>query len=162
MKMSKACWQSFLDWLNAPLAGCPSGTPPFTLWLTLGPVWRLVPLAQQTAAALGPWLVALLDARQRAGLGFSDEWTVIQQDLAASPLTQAESRRARVAWERWGLEADLLRLVRLVEAPMTLLYRSGWLEWQVRYWAIVITLVRIASTTPSWRASQGPTQKRAC
>jgi hypothetical protein len=37
----------------------------------------------------------------------------------------------------------LLRLVRLVEAPMTLLYRRDWPQWEVRYWALVVTLARI-------------------
>jgi hypothetical protein len=139
LRTSKACWQSFLDWLDADAPGMPT----FTLWLALGPVWRLVPLAQQTAAALGPWLLALLDARQRARLDAADEWPVIQQDLLARPMTQAEAERERAAWASWHIEADLLRLVRVVEAPMSLCYRSGWLEWQVRYWALVITLARI-------------------
>jgi hypothetical protein len=140
MRLSKACWQSFLDWLDAGAAG----TPSFTLWLTLGPVWRLIPLARQTAAALGPWLLDLLDARQQARLRFFDDWTVIQQDLQMRPLTRAEGQREGASWAAWHLQAELLRLVRLVEASMTPFYRSGWLEWQVRYWALVITLARIA------------------
>ena len=140
MRLSKACWQSFLDWLDEGT----SGTSSFTLFLTLGQVWRLVPLAHQSAQALGPWLLSLLEARQRAGLTFSDEWAVIQQDLETRPLTRAEAQCERSAWAQWRLEGELLRLVRLVEAPMSSFYRSGWLEWQVRYWALVITLARIS------------------
>ncbi len=139
MRMSKACWQSFGDWLNA---GAP-GILPWTLFLALGPVWRVVPLAQQVAAALDPWLLSLLEARQRAGLTFSNEWTVIQQDIQARPLTRAQAKRERASWAQWRLEAELLRLVRLAEAPTALLHRSGWPEWEVRYWALVITLARI-------------------
>ena len=139
MRLSKACWQSFLDWLDAGT----SGTSSFTLFLTLGQVWRLLPLARQNASALSPWLLSLLEARQQARLAVSDEWAVIQQDLETRPLTRAEAQRERSAWASWQLEAELLRLVRLVEAPMSSFYRSGWLEWQVRYWALVITLARI-------------------
>lgn len=139
MRVSKACWQSFLDWLDA---GAP-GTLPSTLFFSLGPVWRLVPLARQSAEALGPWLLALLEARQRAGLTLTDEWTVIQHDLQARPLTQAEARRERAAWAEWHLQAELLRLLRLVETPTDSFYRSGWPQWEVRYWALVITLARI-------------------
>jgi hypothetical protein len=137
--MSKACWQSFGDWLNA---GAP-GALPWLLFLALGPVWRVVPLARQTAEALGPWLLALLEARQRAGLPLPDDGDTLHQDIQARPLTRAEAERERASWAQWRLEAELLRLVRLVEAPTSLLYRSGWSEWEVRYWALVITLARI-------------------
>ncbi len=139
MNLSKACWQSFLDWLEAGA----TGTPPFTLWLALGPVWRLVPLARQAAVALGPWLLDLLETRQRAGLAPCDDGTLIHHDLETRPLTWTEAERERSAWASWRLEAELLRLIRCVEAPMSSFYRSGWLAWQVRYWALVITLARI-------------------
>src|SRR5581483_9609466 len=140
MNLAKACWLSFLDWLEA---GAP-GTPPFLLWLALGPVWRAVPLARLNAAALGPWLLDLLATRQRAGLTPCDDWEVLQQDLELRPLTRAEALNDRAAWAAWRLEAELLRLLRLVEAPMSSFSRSGWLAWQVRYWALVITLARIS------------------
>jgi hypothetical protein len=41
------------------------------------------------------------------------------------------------------LEAELLRLVRLLEAPTSRFYRPDWPQWEVRYWALVITLARI-------------------
>ncbi len=140
MNMAKACWLSFLDWLEAGT----TGTPPFTLWLALGPVWRLVPLARQVAQALSPWLLDLLETRQQAGLTPCDDWEVLQQDLEMRPLTRAEAQRERPAWAAWRLETELLRLIRVVEAPMSSFSRSGWLAWQVRYWALVITLARIS------------------
>ncbi len=139
MRVSKACWLSFLDWLGA---GAPGALYPM-LFFSLGPVWRLLPLARQSVEALGPWLLALLEARQQADLPFSVEWGVIQQDLQTRPLTWTESDHERSAWERWRLEAELLRLVRLVEAPMWQFARPGWSQWEVRYWALVITLARI-------------------
>lgn len=139
MGISKACWQSFVDWLEA---GAP-GTSPARLRWTLGPVWRLVPQARQAAQALGPWLVSLLEARQRAGLALFNDAEVIRQDLEARPLTRAEAAEDAQGWAQWQLEAELLRLVRLVEAPTPLLYRAEWVAWEVRYWAVVITLARI-------------------
>jgi hypothetical protein len=89
-----------MDWLNAgaDTAGGPAGTLPVLVLLTPGPVWRLVPLAQQGAEAVGPWLVALLEARQRVGLALPDAPEVIAQDLAARPLTQTEAQRETAAW----------------------------------------------------------------
>ncbi|HEY7349883.1 MAG TPA: hypothetical protein VH599_16315 [Ktedonobacterales bacterium] len=138
MRVSKACWLSFGDWLKG---GAP-GTLPATLRLTLGPVWRLVPLARQSGEAVGPWLLSLLEARQRAGLALPADRELIEHDLQARPLTLAEAGR-EPSWAVWRLQAELLRLVRLVEAPVSLLYRSGWPQWEVRYWALVITLARI-------------------
>jgi len=75
---SKACWQTFVDWL---MGGAP-GAAPATLSLTYG----------------GPV---------------------------------------------WGLEAELLRLTRLMDAPPRLFFRPGWLAWETRYWALVVCLGRI-------------------
>jgi hypothetical protein len=138
MRVSKACWLSFLDWLGAG-----PGIVPSSLFFSLGPVWRLLPLARQSAEALGPWLLALLETRQQAGLAFSNAWAIIQQDLQACPLTQQEAHHERASWAQWRLEAELLRLVRLVEAPMWQFARPDWPQWEVRYWALVITLARI-------------------
>lgn len=54
-----------------------------------------------------------------------------------------KARTASSPSNKWKLAAELSRLVRLVEAPTSLIYRSGWSPWEVRYWALVITLARI-------------------
>ncbi|HLV97795.1 MAG TPA: hypothetical protein VKT82_03870 [Ktedonobacterales bacterium] len=140
MCISKACWRSFLDWLE----GGAKGTPPTTLRLTLGPVWWFLPQARQAAEALGPWLVSLLEARQRARLAHDARRETLEQDVLTRPLTRAEARQIGASWGSWRLEAELLRLVRLVEAPGHWLFRPDWPHWEVRYWALVITLARIA------------------
>ena len=140
MNISKACWQSFQDWLEG---GTPGGLPS-TLSLWLGPVWWFVPQARQAAQALSPWLLSVLEARQRAGLAGQTEWELLQRDLEARPLTRAEAERERSAWASWRVEAELLRLVRLVEAPTDRFYRSGAAQWEVRYWALVIALGRLS------------------
>jgi hypothetical protein len=185
MCISKARWQSFVDWLTGGMSCMPAAL----LYPLLGPVWRLLPMARQAAEALGPWLFSLLEARaherptgarlaapsgsspcgnrvpalsasprgslpgeakrpppearQRARLAEVADPAVIAHDLQAHPLTRAEAGRESSTWAAWRLEAELLRLVRLVEAPTPALYRADWPEWEVRYWAIVITLARI-------------------
>ena len=57
-------WRVYQVWLGSGV----SGILPDELRLTLGPVWALLPLARQVADALGPWLGALLAARQRQGM----------------------------------------------------------------------------------------------
>ncbi len=132
-------WRVYMVWLGSGV----SGILPNELRLTLGPVRALLPLARQVAETLAPWLAALLEARQRAGLAFSNEWTVIQSDLEAWPLTRAQTRRVRASWAQWWLEAELRRLIRLAEAPEALMRRRGWLPWEVRYWALAVSLARI-------------------
>jgi hypothetical protein len=140
MSISKACWRSFQDWLE----GGAVGTPSTTLRLTLGPVWWFLPQARQAAQALGPWLMSLLEARQQARLARDARRDTVEDDVLARPLTRAEAAKMGSAWGSWRLEAELLRLVRLVEAPGDWLYRPDWPQWEVRYWALVITLARIA------------------
>ena len=130
MNLAKARWQSFVDWLEG---GTPGGMP----------VRLFVPLARQVAAGVSPWPVALLEARQRAGLAGQGDDEVVQRDLEARPLTRAEAAQAGTTWASWRLEAELLRLVRLVEAPTDWLYRSGAAAWEVRYGALVMALARL-------------------
>jgi hypothetical protein len=161
MCIAKARWMSFLDWLEAN-AMC---TPPADLWQTLGPVWRLVPQARQAAEALGPWLVSLLEARQRARLAQRIAPEVTARDLEARPLTRAEAGQISAAWTAWRLEAELARLARLVETPGEHLSRFGWVEWEVRYWALVITLARIGCQYALLARQPGPApaeRLRAC
>ncbi len=51
--------------------------------------------------------------------------------------------RPDLSWLGRKLEVELARLMRLIETPTPLLYRAGWLPWEVRYWALVISLARI-------------------
>ncbi len=138
MNISKACWQSFLDWLAG---GAPGGVP---FPLRREPVWWLAPQVRQVAGAVSPWLVGLLEARQRAGLVGCGDQEVLQRDLEVRPLTWAEAAQIGSAWASWRLEAELARLVRLVEAPTDWFYRTGSAQWEVRYWALVMALARLA------------------
>jgi hypothetical protein len=126
--------------------------PAALFWAFGGPIWWLLPLAQRSAAATSPWLEALLEARHRAGLtGQPVDTRVLAADLAVGPLTAREAQQIP-AWQQWELEADVLRLVRLVEASWEALEQAGrlgdaeWAEWPVaerRYWALVVTLGRL-------------------
>lgn len=132
-------WLSFLDWLNCGVWG----VLPFTLYATLGPIWRLLPLARHVAQAIGP---RLLDRSRAASLPTeTDDPALARQiaaDLAARPLTHAEIC-PDLAWLSGLLAADLTRLSRLLAAPCECFCGYGWLEWIVRDWALVITLARI-------------------
>jgi|GEM_PF-964333 len=149
MRLSKFYWLGFLDWL----AGGTPGVLPATLrWTYGGPIWRLAPLARQSAEAVGPWLLALLEARQQreltslpgldgtaGGLAAAD---LLARDLQARPFKRGAAPR-EAGWLCWGLEAEVTRLVRLVVAPAPLLAQPGWLASQARCWALVVALVRL-------------------
>ena len=153
---SRACWASFVAWLGSGV----SGISRETLRLTLGPVDGLLPLARRAAEALGPWLLALLAERQRAGrdsLPPAEEWQaadVLEADAQTRPLTRREARRM-ASWLAWLLEAELARLVRLAEAPTRLLYRRDWLASEVRYWALVVSLARLGQLYAALEHRQG-------
>ncbi len=130
--ISRACWLSFVDWLGSGLAG-------------VSP--RTVRLVQQSAEALSPWLLSLLAERAGQPAPFpQDEGELaklLMEDMQARPLTAAEAQRT-TPWLGWLLEADQFRLPRLLEAPMRLFYRQGCLAWEARYWALVVSLVRLS------------------
>jgi hypothetical protein len=160
--MAKVRWQFFLDWLGAGV----SGTLPQTLTMTFGePVWLLLPLARQAAEAVGPWLIALLAERERAGLAPLTPApnphlaTLLAADAASRPLTLGDARQAP-GWLIWQLAADLARLARLVEAPSEWLDRPGWVAWEVRYWALVIALARLARGYAALARQQGTEEAR--
>lgn len=150
---SRACWQSFVDWLSSGV----SGIRPDELRLTLGPVYALLPLARQAAEALGPWLLSLLAECQRAGrvsIPLEDEWQaakLLAEDAGTRLLSQREARRP-ASWLIWLLEAELARLV---EAPTRLLYRPDWLASEVRYWALVVSLARLGQLYALLERRQG-------
>ena len=105
--------------------------------------------ARAMQQALHPWLVALLSRRERLA------WTLrpprlpdrlaaqVQEDVNLEPFDRWELWRWRTAWLQYLLEAELARLVRLLEAPSLLLFRPGWERWEVARWALVICLARI-------------------
>ena len=176
-------WRVYQVWLGSGV----SGILPDELRLTLGPVWALLPLARQVAVALGPWLGALLAARQRQGMAaltdVSERWLVqvLEEETQARPIegqgtrssagaratNASESAGAQhpqalaavgASWLKWMLEAELRRLVRLVEAPEDALWRQGWLAWEVRYWALAVCLARIGQLYAALEQRQEPGQ----
>ncbi len=141
---SRERWSCFVVWLDSGI----SGIHPRTLRLTLGPVAALLPLARQVAGSLNGWLLALLAERARRGLalrpGAQDlpEAEALAEDCCQQPYRRQEAERS-AAWMRWLLEAELLRLARLAEAPEEALRRPDWLAWEVRYWALAVSLARL-------------------
>jgi hypothetical protein len=137
-------WRVYVVWLGVGV----SGILPDELWLTVGPVWRFLPLAWQVAEALGPWLAALLVAREQRGLApltVEEDWRLVgalPEESPERPFERGALRRSG-GWLRWLLEAELRRLVRLAEAPEETMRRPGWLAWEVRYWALAVSLARI-------------------
>jgi hypothetical protein len=129
---TKECWLSFLTWLN----GGALGILPGTLRLTLGPIWRLLPLARQVAEAISPWLLARLAERRR----LSSPAAGIDQALSRRLAADLDTRPLRIvdvrpdlSWLGRKLEVELARLIRLIEAPHDLVTRPGWLPWLARY-----------------------------
>lgn len=113
----------------------------------------LLPLARAMEQALQPWLVAVLTRRERLA------WTLhpprlsaglaaqVQADAQLQPFAAWELRRWPTAWLRYLLEAELVRLVRLLEAPGLLMSRPGWQHWEVARWALATCLARISQLT---------------
>jgi len=153
---SKTCWLMFGDWLG-------NGTPgllPWMLLAALGPVWRRLPRARQSAEAVGPWLLSLLAAREQSGRAYRD-WTASsaladwgEDAWQARPLGTEEAEGGE-AWLCWSLSAELQRLAWLVEAPFAWLKRAGWPEAQVRYWALVASLARLGQVYAALARQQG-------
>jgi hypothetical protein len=112
----------------------------------LAPAWAM-------EQALHPWLVAVLTRRERLA------WTLhpprpidglaaqVQADAQLEPFAAWELRRWSSAWLRYLLEAELVRLVRLLEAPGLLMSRPGWQHWEVARWALATCLARISQLT---------------
>jgi hypothetical protein len=106
--------------------------------------------ARAMEQALHPWLVAVLTRRRRLA------WTLhpprlpdglaeqVQQALALEPFDLRELARWPMPWLAYLLEAELARLVWLLEAPSLLMARPGWERWEVARWALATCLARIS------------------
>lgn len=119
----------------------------------------LLPLARQVAGSLGPWLLALLAERERLGLarwavGSAEQGAEVLADIDQQPCTRQEAQRGG-RWLRWLLEAELLRLARLLEAPAAMMRRREWLGWEVRYWALAVSLACVGQLYAALERRQG-------
>ncbi len=151
-------WTAFVFWLTSGI----SGISPATLRWTLGPIGRLLPQARQAAEALGPWLRSLLAERQRRGLSCAASAPQVEEveGSALARLLAADEMVDNPAWLPWRLGAELRRLVWLAEASPAQLAHSGWLAWEVRYWALAGCLLRIAQLHAALARRQGSAQAR--
>ena len=139
-------WHAVVGWLRCGF----SGITPAILWQQCGPVGLALPLARQVAEAIGPWLLSILEERQRWGgpaLG-------VAADEVRLRLWAADDVSQEASWLVSALAADLWRLVRLV-GVLHLPARTGWLDWEVRYWALTVTLVRLGQLYPLLERGQG-------
>lgn len=149
-------WRVYLVWLGSGI----SGIRPDELRLTLGPVYALLPLARQVAETLGPWLAALMAARQsrrQVALTAEDEQELaeaLEEETRMRPFERGQAQQS-AAWLKWLLEAELRRLVLLAEAPEGALRRPGWLPWEVRYWGLAASLARIGQLYGALEQRQG-------
>ncbi len=153
--VSRIRWLLFVAWLDSGLAGM----LPTLLCLTPGLVRRLLSLARQVAAAVGPWLFALLtEYQQRQARGAkvskrSPAITLREEDLRQQPFAAGELRQ-EPSWLQQMAEAELARLFRLTAAAR-LTSRPGWLEWETRYWALAVSLVRLGQLYAALEHEQG-------
>ena len=53
------------------------------------------------------------------------------------------------------LAAEFVRLTRLAEAPEAAFTRQDWLAWEVRYWALAVSLARIGQLYAELARRQG-------
>jgi hypothetical protein len=150
-------WRVYVVWLGVGV----SGIRPEELRQTLGQVRAFLPLARQVAVALGPWLAALLAARQEHGLAagtFAAEHGLPGlRETRARPF-EGQATRGSAGWLKWLLEAELRRLVWLAEAPEERVQRLDWLTWEVRYWALAVCLARIGQLYGALEQKHEPEQ----
>ena len=152
---SRERWPLFLAWLGSNV----SGIHPFTLGFTLGPIIVLLPVARQVASEITLWLLALLAERQRLGLAPRAPCPpaltrTLDRDSRQQPCRRQEAQY-NPRWLGWLLVAEFLRLARLAEAPETAFYRRDWLAWEVRYWALAVSLARIGQLYAALARRQG-------
>ncbi len=130
-------------------------------------VVALLGQARAMQQALMPWLVALLTRRERLAWTLHpprlrDGLTVqTQASLKLEPFTAAELRRWSTGWLRYLLEAELARLVWLLEAPCLLMTRPGWDRWEVARWALAACLARISQLAQALAQRERASSARA-
>ncbi|GEM_PF-2321965 len=116
-------------------------------------VVHLLDQARATQQMLQPWLEALL-ARRGALRGTLAPalWHrrlagLVQANACLEPFSFAELRSWSANQLLWLLIEELVRLVRLFEAPCAMIRRPGWDRWDDHWeaarWALVVCLVRI-------------------
>jgi hypothetical protein len=137
-------WPAFVAWLRVGICGI----LPDTLRREFGPIGPALALARQVAAAVSPWLVALLAAQPAAQRVRVSEEDVAPRRALSDWLPQEPSRL------RWLLAAELARLVRLA-AAVQLPTRQGWLEYEVRFWAQVCVLARLGQLYAALERAEG-------
>ncbi len=151
--VSRIRWLLFVAWLGSGV----SGIWPETVQRLFGPVERLLPLARQVAAAVGPWLLALLDVQRQASevpeAGGAPLLRVAKGDSQQRLFAAGELQRESSELEE-ALEAELARLVRLTAAAYVPAC-PGWLAWEVRYWALAVCLVRLGQLYAALEQAQG-------
>jgi len=133
-------------------------------WLALDPRTRaqvsprqvpavvgLLAQARAMQQALRPWVEALLIQRQRLAWTFALPSlrgrlaALVQEDLALLPFDPQELRHWQASHLQFLLEAELARLIRLLEAPTLLMLRPGWKDhWEAARWGLATCLARIA------------------
>jgi hypothetical protein len=148
-------WVCFRPWLEA---GGP-GALPRQVQATFGPVGAYLPLARQVAASVDAWLLALCQQRQRTGLALrmaqDGAWlAALRQDMQARLAPSAQVQRQHT-WLGWRMEAELLRLVRLLEGPEM---EQEVQLWDERFWALAASLIRLGQAYQALVEAQGEAQ----
>lgn len=137
-------WEGFVAWLSIGVCGI----LPDTLRRAFGPILPALALARHVAAAVSPWLLSLLMAHPAAQTMRVSEGDVAQRRALSDWLPQEPPRL------HWLLAEELARLVRLAAASQ-LPTRRGWLEYEVRFWALVCTLTRLGQLYAALEHAEG-------
>jgi hypothetical protein len=153
-------WRFCLAWLSAGF----TGVLPEPLWQTLGVVKTVQREVRWVAEMLHPWMLLMLAERQRRGLTVPDRLepqaaAALMQALLARRFTSLEIERSpsRLLWH---IEQELVLLPQLAEAPSSCLYRQGWLECEVCYWALTMRCLRIGQLYHALAAQVEPAEAR--
>ncbi len=99
---------------------------------------------------LQPWLVALLTQRRHLAWALHPpgqrrpQAAQLQEHLLLEAFDLGELCRWHTGWLHYLLEAELARLVWLLEAPCALMSRPGWDRWEVARWSLAGCLARIS------------------